>query len=294
VSALTASTAKDDDKIVPGRIYIAPNDQHIVINNGRVNLVYGPQENRHRPAIDPLFRSAAAYYGPNAIGIILSGALGDGTAGLEAIKRCGGIAIVQDPDEALYSSMPRSAIQQVEVDHVLPVVRMGALLNRLVREPAQPTVEVPEDIKREIELTARGVSTAADEEKLGELSPVTCPECGGPLWEVVEGEIRRYRCRIGHVFQEDSLLVEQRQVLEQALWAAVRGLQERSYVLRLRGDDLDKGGHGRAAALYRRDAQEARAHAEAIRSVLLSTAASEAVHNAEQEQEEEERPTPTD
>ncbi|HSF47886.1 MAG TPA: chemotaxis protein CheB, partial [Burkholderiales bacterium] len=238
VSALKASTANAGDKIVHGHIYIAPSDRHMVLDDGRIELVYGPQENRHRPAIDALFRSAAAHHGPRVIGIVLSGSLGDGTAGLLAIKRCGGIAIVQDPEEALYRSMPRSALQQVAVDHVLPVARMGALLNRLAREASGAPSPIPDDIEREVALTARGVSTATDEAKLGELAPITCPECGGPLWDITEPGLRRYRCRVGHVFADESLIAEHAGALEQAMWAAVRGLQERGYVLAIRGADL--------------------------------------------------------
>lgn len=285
VSALKTSTAAAGDKIAHGHIYIAPSDRHTVLDDGRINLVYGPKENRHRPAIDALFRSAAAHYGPRVVGIVLSGALGDGTAGLLAIKRCGGIAIVQDPEEALYSSMPRSALQQVEVDHVLPVMRMGAVLNRLVREPSGAPTRVPDDIQREVALTARGVSTASDEEKLGKLAPLTCPECGGPLWEIAERGLRNYRCRIGHMFAEESLISEQKLVLEQAMWAAVRGLQERAYVLALRSEDLRASGYEKSAQHYERSAGEARAHAEAIRAVLLSTAEAERprAHEAQEE-----------
>lgn len=161
------------------------------------------------------------------------------------------------------------------VDHVLPVARMGALLNRLAREASGAPSPIPDDIEREVALTARGVSTATDEAKMGELAPITCPECGGPLWDITESGLRRYRCRIGHVFAHESLIAEHAGALEQAMWAAVRGLQERGYVLAIRGADLRASGYEKAAERYERSAAEARVHAEAIRSVLLSTAAAE-------------------
>jgi two-component system chemotaxis response regulator CheB len=187
------------EPIQRGRIYVAAPDHHLVIDDGSVLLQRGPRENGHRPAIDPLFRSAARNYGPRVVGVVLSGALDDGTAGLLAVKRAGGVAIVQNPDDALVPSMPRNALSVVKADYVLPASEMGLVLERLVNEP------VPEAPVAEAD---REVAVEPDA-AMGKPSGLGCPDCGGALWEVEDGQLIRYRCRVGHAYAPETLSAKQ-------------------------------------------------------------------------------------
>jgi two-component system chemotaxis response regulator CheB len=199
---LMAVPAVDCMDIEHRRIYVAPPDQHLLIERGHVRVVRGPRENRHRPAADPLFRSAARVYGPRVVGVILTGALDDGTAGLLTVKRQGGIAVVQDPDEALYPSMPMSALANVAVDYRLPLSKIGPLLVRLAGEQVEENGEHPVSKDMEIKLEDMDVETLHNDERAGKPSGFSCPECGGVLWEIEDGDLLRFRCRVGHVCGE--------------------------------------------------------------------------------------------
>ncbi|HEX6903220.1 MAG TPA: chemotaxis protein CheB [Thermoanaerobaculia bacterium] len=261
---LEAVHPKDGQRIEGGRIYVAPPDQHIVIEDGRVRLSRGPSENGHRPAVDVLFRTASHNHGSRVVGVVLTGNLDDGTAGLAAIKSRGGIAIVQDPAEADYAGMPRSALENVEVDHVLPLGEIGPLLARLSLEPAPeptgPDEEAP-DMKGKIE-------TGGDREAGGEPSGFTCPACGGALWESHENELVHFRCRTGHAFAPESLLAEQFDNLEATLWAAVRALEENASLARRMERWMRTRGNAPGEQRYDRRAREAEKHAEILRQVL--------------------------
>src|SRR2546429_1846355 len=199
---LKAVQATDDLQIEPGHIYIAPPDHHMLMELGKVRVVRGPKENRHRPAIDPLFRSAALAYGPRVIGVILTGALDDGTAGLLTVKLRGGIAIVQDPDEALYSSMPLNALENVEVDYTLPLASIGPLLGQLAHESAKEEGGYPvsEDMQKETKLAEMDLAVMHNNEQVGTPSAFSCPGCGGVLWGIQDGDLLRFCCRGGHAF----------------------------------------------------------------------------------------------
>src|SRR5262245_26845401 len=222
----------------PGRIYIAPPDRHLLVERGRAVVVRGPKENRHRPAIDPLFRSAAWAYGPRVIGVVLSGELDDGTAGLWAIKTCGGITVVQNPAEALSKSMPRSALAHTDVDYCVDIKEMAPLLVRLAREPVNGQgPKVPESLKSEVQFSTfqRDI---ADMDSLGKLSPYTCPTCRGALWELTSEDLLRYRCHTGHAFSAESLIAEQSSAVEDALYSALRVVEEKATALRRIGETL--------------------------------------------------------
>jgi two-component system chemotaxis response regulator CheB len=220
---------------MPATIYVAPPDLHMMVEEHRVRLVRGPRENRHRPAIDPLFRSAALAFGPRAVGVVLTGSLDDGTAGLFAIKSRDGIAVVQDPTEAAYPSMPESAIQNVFVDYILPVAEIPPLLVTLSRRevsvrrgkahgnPGGNSAE----LKAEIKYAEASMDVLSNEDRHpGEPSVFACPECHGALWEVQEGEVLRYRCRVGHAYTSDSLVSGMHDATEEALWTALRAVEE--------------------------------------------------------------------
>ena len=194
----------------------------------RVRVVRGPKENRHRPAVDVLFRSAALAYGTQVIGIVLTGSLDDGTAGLLAIKQRGGLAIVQNPEDALYQGMPRSALQNVPVDHVIPLSNIPGLLatftqQNVIRSEALP---VSAEMQSETRIAQMDKNALDHEETIGKPSAYSCPECGGVLWEVQDDELLRFRCRVGHAFSAQSVLAEQAATLETALWAALKTLEE--------------------------------------------------------------------
>jgi two-component system, chemotaxis family, protein-glutamate methylesterase/glutaminase len=225
---LKAVHPMDGEEIEHSCIYVAPPDQHLLVEEGKVRLVHGPRENRHRPAVDPLFRSAAQAYGPRVVGVILTGALDDGTAGLLAVKRRGGIAVVQHPQEALYSGMPLSALRNVRVDHTLPLASIGVLLRKLADEEAKEEGSYPGDMEKETSIVEMDLSLMHDSERVGVGAPsaFSCPGCGGVLWEIQDGAMQRFRCRVGHAYTMESMLAEQSETLENALWAALKTLQE--------------------------------------------------------------------
>jgi len=262
---LPAKHARDGEPIIADRIYVAPPDHHLLLHESHVRVVHGPRENGHRPAIDPLFRTAAYSFGPRVIGVVLSGALDDGTAGLVAIKGRGGLAVVQDPNEALVEMMPRSALENVEIDHVLPISEMAALLPTLVREEASPPPARSALLEVESALQLTG---AAGELKLGVPSGLGCPACGGVLNEVHEGDLLRFRCRVGHAYAPESLYGEQRDVLESALWAALRALEEQGALARRMSERARQLGQVKSAGRHEERAVSAETHAKVVRQAL--------------------------
>jgi two-component system chemotaxis response regulator CheB len=226
VGGLHAVHPANGDPIEYGRIYVAPPDRHMLLRGGRIVISAGPRENHHRPAIDPLFRSAALEYGPRVAGVVLSGMLDDGTAGLLAVKRRGGIAIVQDPADAGFGDMPRHAAQEVEVDYRLRAEEIGSVIYRLTANHASgDTAMADEQMATETDIawSEEGPTIA---EQPGEPSRFSCPDCGGVLNEVPDGDMLRFRCRVGHAFSPESLLAQQGEAVETALWASLRSLEE--------------------------------------------------------------------
>lgn len=237
-TALPVRFAEDGEAIHPGQVYIAPRDNHLLVAPGHVRVVRGPRENRHRPAVDPLFRSAAWTYGPRVVGVVLSGTLDDGASGLWAIRSCGGVTVVQDPADAKHAEMPLSALMTLNVDHTLPVPEIAELLQRLAREPVATTTRpLPaEDLGFEVSVATREKDTnSEDMRKLGQPSGFTCPTCHGPLWELNEGELTMFRCHIGHAFGPDSLQEAQAEDVEVALESALRALEEQGTAARRLG-----------------------------------------------------------
>jgi two-component system, chemotaxis family, protein-glutamate methylesterase/glutaminase len=266
---LPATQAQDGASFEPSHIYVAPPDHHLLVKQGCLRVTRGLRENRVRPAIDPLFRSAAVAYGARVVGVVLTGMQNDGTAGLLAIKRCGGIAMVQDPTDALYPDMPRSALESVEVDYCLPVLKMGTVLYRLAQELPVETPPIPEDLLIEVDIAEDPTDSRSRIEELGASASLTCPECSGPLWELRDAKLRRYRCRLGHAFTAESLLAGQSEVIEYALWAAVRTMEERVHILRSLAHGRREHGQSKLADLYETQAKELRTQAQQIRQMLL-------------------------
>jgi two-component system chemotaxis response regulator CheB len=235
-----------------------------------MRVLRGAREHGHRPAIDPLFRSAAVAYKERAIGVILSGSLDDGTVGLVEMKRAGGLAVVQDPHDTEWSSMPASAIRHAQVDYIAPADQIGRLLAQLVtRDVSMPSMENGDEktIKEELrELTAH----EDERQHPGEPSPYSCPDCGGVLWELKDGELLRFRCRVGHAYTSETLTTEQALHVEHALWSALRALEEQAAVRRRMAERARRDGMIASAERYQRRADELEEHARQVRSLVLA------------------------
>jgi len=257
-SALDAAAAIDGEPLERGRIYVAPPDHHMLLEADCVRLTRGPRENGHRPAVDPLFRSAARTLGRRVIGVVLSGALDDGTAGLKLISQAGGVTLVQDPDDALYPSMPQSAIANDSPARVVPIGEMAAAICDMLDEQLEPKDEPmgnpgpPDQPDR-----------SDDDPTAGVLTPFTCPECGGSLWEHDENGFVRFKCHVGHAYSPEALEAGQGQAVEMALWAALRNLQERAEFYRR----LSRRSGGDRFGGKARDAD---GHAAVLRRLVMS------------------------
>lgn len=227
---LQVSHPVNGTKISEGNIYVAPPDHHMLIEGDHILIKKGPKENRFRPSIDALFRSAAYTYGPAVIGVVLTGMLDDGSSGMWSIKRMGGTTIVQDPDQAQYPSMPSSVLQYVEVDHVCRLSAISALLIEMSGKPSRPEPAAADSevklLKMEVDIAALGNAFGKGITEVGEPSSLTCPECGGALTSITEGQKLRYRCHTGHAYSSASLLEEVTETAEHKLWGALRSLEE--------------------------------------------------------------------
>ena len=268
----------DGDILRDGHVYVAPPDRHLLVEEGLLRLSQAPRENGHRPAIDPTMRSVAEQYGAGAVGIVLSGSRDDGTAGLLAIKEHIGLALVQDPDEALYDGMPRSAIAHVAVDAVLPVDRMADWILHVSERQG-----IPEDGSAAgdpggaagnpgaLETHVEPVPSPAQARGSG--TRFTCPDCGGVLFERREAGLERFACSVGHVYSIDSLAAAQAEGLESALWAAVRTLDDRVALLGRLAAHAARSEHHRSARAFEAQARELAERARTIRSAIEQVSA---------------------
>jgi two-component system chemotaxis response regulator CheB len=276
---LPAVFARDRDELRRGQILVAPADHHMLVHDGRIRLTRGPRENGHRPAVDPLFRSAGRAAGERAIGVVLSGLLDDGASGLRFIKASGGAAVVQDPDDALFPSMPRAAMALAHVDRIVPAYSMGDVLCALIEE----SIEMGHDEEENngepagvllVDSGTEGADRVELEDPLetaallhGPPTGLTCPECGGALWEQVDGPNLRFACHVGHAYSVASLVEEQGRSLETTLWSAVRALEERADMHRR----LARRASGSRRELYETRAADAEAHALELRKLLAGS-----------------------
>lgn len=310
LDTLPAHHPIDQEAICPGQIYIAPPDSHLLIQPGKVRLSHGPRENGHRPAIDTLFRSAAHAYGKQVIGVILTGTLDDGTAGLLTIKTLGGQAIVQNPQEALFDGMPRSAIETVPVDWVINLEDIAQLLIKLVELPIEPLIAPPiaslivplteppqnsfsanadrlqnpplqespsqesvmlnpsDPSLHETKQVERSKAALERGEQPGNASPLTCPDCGGVLWELREDSLVRFRCHVGHAYSVDSLVEAQAQDVEKSLWSAVRALEEKAALARRMAVNAREHQRSRSAEQFEQQSIESHQHATVLRHLV--------------------------
>lgn len=259
--------ATDGESIKAGRIYIAPPDNHLLIKKNKLLVTKGARENRSRPGIDPLFRSAAVAYGPRVIGVVLTGMLDDGTAGLNAIQRCGGVTVVQNPKDAAYSAMPQSALDNLKVDHCVPISEMGELLDKLTHERPGKTRSVPEDVRTEAIIAERVLSDVGQVNGIGEQVPYNCPNCGGVLWEIETPDIRRFRCHTGHSFTESALLTSQSDKIEETLWISLRMFEERKNLLK----SMAQKSSGKGKNPYAQRARETEVHVDRVKAMLKAS-----------------------
>jgi two-component system, chemotaxis family, protein-glutamate methylesterase/glutaminase len=268
---MTVTVPRDHQTIERGVVYVAPQDRHLLVKPDELRVVRGPRENRFRPAVDPLFRTAAAAYGPRVIGVVLSGGMNDGTSGLLAIKSSGGVAIVQDPNDAQVPQMPLSAIAEVAVDHVLEARKIGLEIARLSRDPQRESTAAAVD---PADLAADPAEMIPDALQTGRYdappSGYSCPDCGGALWDVGAGDRVEFRCHVGHKFSSDGLLAAKDIEVEGAVWSALRALEEevslrRKMALRL-GERFPA-----LAEPHARHAEVSERQARLLRKVLLES-----------------------
>ncbi len=243
---LAASHPVDGEPIRQGQIYIAPPDHHLLVEPGRVLVRKGPKENRFRPSIDALFRSAAYTYGPRVIGVVLTGMLDDGTSGMWSIQRLGGVCVMQDPQQVPYPSMPESVRQHVEVDYWVSISQLAPLLAELVQQEVGEGPTLPEQeqarLTNEVNIIQKNTALETDILQLGQLSPLTCPECHGTLVRIEEGTLIRYRCHTGHGFTAKTLLSGVPQTIEDSLWNAIRAREETVMLLEQAAQGLEELG----------------------------------------------------
>jgi two-component system, chemotaxis family, protein-glutamate methylesterase/glutaminase len=266
--ALPAVRAEDGLPLEHGVIYVAPPDRHLIVTNRGVGVVFGPRENRARPAIDPLFRTAAVHCRSRVIGVVLTGLLNDGAAGLLAVAQCGGLPVVQSPDDAAHPDMPLNALATVPSARQIVLPALGAFLAESCLEAAPAPPPVPDVLRLEAQLTERTVKDDDWHMLPGEATAFTCPECNGSLKKIDDAGLDRYRCRVGHAYSYSDMLKEKAHSVEQSLWVAMQTLEERAQMLdglarsdRTRGRDL-------SAAGFDDRARETRAHAHRLRDLL--------------------------
>jgi two-component system chemotaxis response regulator CheB len=270
---LEAVHPKDGEAIQSGKIYIAPNDFHLILEEGRVLVKRGPKENRFRPCIDALFRSAAYVYKSRVIGIVLSGLLNDGTSGLWTIKRLGGIAIIQDPRDAEQPQMPENVIEYVEADYILPASEMGPLIADLITERAPEKIKFSEEelgmLKVEVAIATNSSAFEMGIVEMGELTPLTCPECHGALVRLIEGSLVRFRCHTGHAYTASALLSEVTESVEAMLWQSMRGMEELTMILNGIGSHFERLNNEDAAEIFRNKAKDSSKRARVIHASIF-------------------------
>jgi two-component system chemotaxis response regulator CheB len=273
VSALKVKHAQDGETFAAGTIYVARPDHHLLLEQDKVLVKRGPKENRFRPSIDALFRSAGYGYGPRVIGVVLTGFLDDGTSGLWSLQRLGGLAVVQDPRDAESPAMPANALEFVKADHIVPLAELGSLLVRLTTEPAHAKPRVTKAeldlLGLELAIAKAGNAFALNIIGHGQLTSFTCPECHGALTQLIEGKLIRYRCHTGHAYTVSALLGEVTQSVEGFLYQAMRGLEETHMLLSTLADHFVEQKQSEVANLFLRKAEESGAQARHMHEVIV-------------------------
>ncbi len=274
-SKLPVARAVNGQDLDAGRVFVAVPERHLLVHDSHMLLRRGPRENQARPAIDPLFRSAAVARGSRVIGVVLSGSLSDGSAGLRAIKRCGGRTIVQDPAEAAVPDMPQNALRVADIDHVSSAAGIGALLSDMVLQPARPMPDIPLDIRIEAAIAFQEagemkMNTTSD---LGRLSPFTCPECHGALWEIEDGPLVRYRCHVGHAYTAEEMEAAQSNEVQTLLDTLLRSNKERAALVWRMAEHEHREQRHRLADQLEKRAREYEENVHLVRNMMLAAEA---------------------
>jgi len=264
-SRLPVETAVHGKKIEPGRVYVAPPDYHLTFRDQKMLVQRGPKENRQRPSVDTLFRSAARNFGPRVIGVVLSGLLDDGAFGLQRIKDSGGYTVVQNPEDAMFCSMPCAALELQQPDRIASATEIPEILTQI----AAPAATAEPKVNRERRSSQEAPLVTTEKTPTGKPSGFTCPECHGSLRET-QGELPVFECRIGHRFSIHSLLEENEEDMENALWVALRTLQESAAMSRRLAERARRSGHLAAAKRYDDAAETKLVHAETLRKLLAT------------------------
>lgn len=275
ITDLPVSSPRDDEPFVRGHVYVAAPDHHLLLGASNVRVLRGPQENRFRPSIDALFRSAARSHGSRVIGMVLTGYLADGTVGLQTIKKRGGITVVQDPDEAEYPSMPRIALRYVNIDYTVPIVKAGALLVDLVGQPAAderdfpttPVIEIESNIAEQVMNTKEFLDNV---ESIGKRTTYTCPDCNGAIWQIGDEEPLKLRCHVGHSFTGEVFSAEQSQNVESALWSAIRIMEEKVTFSRQLAERKRKQNMNDSADAYEAEADALDREVAIVRDLIVT------------------------
>ncbi|MBV8763700.1 MAG: chemotaxis protein CheB [Hyphomicrobiales bacterium] len=265
---LPASFARDGEKLKTAHIYIGPPASHLIVRGDRVQLGNGPRENHSRPSIDPLFRSTALCCGSRAIGVVLTGTLGDGASGLASLKRCGGITVVQDPSDAAFPEMPATALDRAQPDHVTSLKGMPALLQKLVNSPAGPPTPVPDEIRYEVGVARGEKMNMKEMDRIGRRSVLACPDCHGVMWEIDDGELIRYRCHVGHAYTAELMSLAIDENLSRAMASALRALDERIALAEKLRHQAQSAGRRQLAEIWAGREKEAAAEAKIIRNSI--------------------------
>lgn len=271
-SVFRCKLAEDGEPIRPYHLYLAIADHHLIISKGKIVLGRGPVENRWRPSIDVLFRSAAVAYDGRTIGVILTGLLEDGAVGMQIIKQCGGTCIVQDPKEAEYPDMPQAVLRYVDVDYCAPLHQIAIILQEKTNTKVEMHHPVPERIKKEAEIAERvAIGIEGLDALSGERSAYSCPDCGGALWEIKDGDIIRYRCHTGHMYNSDELLEHKRKELENTFWVAMRVLEERRNLLNKMSEEERSKGWIKSSGNKEKRAEELERHISRLKELLFKS-----------------------
>lgn len=263
--------AEDGARFATGHIYIAPSNRHLALQRDVMRVLYGPRENGSRPAIDVLFRSAAVHHGARVIGVLLSGALNDGSVGLAAIKRCGGVTLVQAPHDAVHGEMPRNALRVARADHSVPSAQLAPLLSELLRSPTGESPPVPRDLQIEADMALMATTSPRNPAmEIGERLPISCPECDGPMSYLPGAEAPVYRCQIGHSYSTEGMLSAHSVALERALWVALRTLTERGALLARMAEDARTRGYSTTARGYEAHLRELEQHTALVHRAITT------------------------
>jgi two-component system chemotaxis response regulator CheB len=268
-TTLKCELSRNEVTFKRGHVYLAAPDHHLLVRNSKLMLGKGPMENRYRPSIDATFRSAAAYHDHKVIGIVLSGMLEDGAAGMLAIKRAGGTCIIQDPNETDYSDMVEAVMRNLKPDFTVPIEQMGDVIEKIIKKPPRKS-RIPKDVKLESQIAERVSIGMDDLKKLGMNSVYSCPDCGGGLWEMNSNGVKRYRCHVGHAFTEGGLLSGMQASTETALWTALRIIEERCNVLKSLAEK-EKGRGNQTTKRYAKRIKELETQIQHLKKVLFNT-----------------------